>query len=180
MFPALRSAAASVLALALIAGCASSDRGAASHPFYPATPSLDIDGFTVAEPGVALSGQPDEELLHAARDAGYLTVVNLRTVEEGAAGEALLVSALGIHHVHIPVEGPLVTKSAAAALAETLNSPERRPVLIHCASGQRAAGLYALYLVHHRDVPLHDALDRGAELGLSKAAVRDAVHREGQ
>ncbi len=183
MLPAFQSVAVLVCAVLVTVSttvsCASSDEGGQFVASDPATPHLAVEGFTIAEPGVALSGRPDDEEFRAAQEAGYATVVNLLTVDEGAAGEALLVSVLGMRHVHVPIAGPNVTPASADELAGVLDSGDGRPVLIHCASGQRAAGVYALYLVRHRDVELHDALDRAAELGLTKAAVRDAVHRAG-
>ncbi len=91
------------------------------------------------------TGQPDAEVLSLARDAGFTTVVDLRTEsEDRGIDEMSAVTALGMHYVSLPVSGADdVSFENAQALDEILANSDG-PVLLHCASGNRVGALFAL------------------------------------
>ena len=163
---------------ALLGACASDGTtGPSGH--YVDAPAVDADGFVVLEPGVAASAQPSRSALERAAAVGYRTVVNFRSEGETPSpeDERKAVEGLGLSYVHIPVKGPNLSVEHAAALAEVLDDPGRKPVLLHCSSGNRAAGAWALYLARFRNVPPDEAVRRGEAAGM-QSNVRAVVERQ--
>lgn len=91
------------------------------------------------------SGQPDIAVLEAVKEAGYTTVIDLRTANENRGmDEAAAVEALGMRYINLPVAGAAdVTYNNASRLDEILAEVDG-PVLLHCQSGNRVGALYAL------------------------------------
>ena len=91
------------------------------------------------------SGQPDAAVLQAIADAGFTAVVDFRSApEDRGLDEQKVVEELGMVYVTLPVSGPVdATFDNATALDKILAENEGR-VFLHCASGNRAAALYAL------------------------------------
>ncbi len=98
--------------------------------------------------GIATAGQPEEEHLKRLAEAGYKTVVDLRTPEEdrgldepGAARQA------GMEYVNIPVGHETVEDETFERFRGLMADPERRPVLVHCSSANRVGALLIPYLI---------------------------------
>lgn len=130
-------------------------------------------------PGATLltGGQPSEACLEAAAKAGYHTVVDLRMPGEfDDFDEADAVRALGMEYVLIPISGPQdLTPDAAEALDATLAKAGDRPVLVHCASGNRVGALFAVRAYLKEGASVEDALARGEAAGLTAPPLRQAV-----
>jgi len=108
--------------------------------------AIEIPNARIVDSDVLVGGQPTEDQFREAAAAGYGTVVNLRSEgEEGSLpDEAELVESLGMRYVAIPIGGAGDFNAAAAEkLAGVLNEAEG-PVMVHCASGNRVGGLFAL------------------------------------
>lgn len=113
----------------------------------------------VAAPGLVLAGRLDDGAL--ARLAGRdVLVVDLRTPGEGIDSEAEAARSLGIDYHNVPVSGTVIDPAQVQRLDALLSEAEGRPVVVHCASGNRAAMLWGAV-----------QLQRGAEL----EQVMDAV-----
>lgn len=96
--------------------------------------------------GITTAAQPSAEQLAAAAQSGFKVVIDLRGAGEdrGMPDEKATVETLGMSYVALPVEGAAgVTYANATALDKLLAGVEG-PVLIHCASGNRAGALLAL------------------------------------
>jgi len=107
-----------------------------------------VDDHTV------IAGALNLDALHAAHPADVL-VVDLRTPPEGTAAEAEAAAALGIDYTNIPVAGttvdPLQVEQLRAALAD---ANDDTLVVVHCASGNRAALLWgAMQLTDGASLP---------------------------
>ena len=126
------------------------------------------------------SAQPDEAALRAIADAGFSAVVDFRApYEDRGIDEQEAVERLGMAYVTLPIDGPTeVTFDNAAALDQILADTDGR-VLLHCASGNRAAAIYAL-----REKLLgassDDALATGKAAGLTRleSVVRERLAEE--
>jgi uncharacterized protein (TIGR01244 family) len=130
-------------------------------------------------PGAISGGQPSREQLVASRDAGYRTVMNLRTPGEGGAidDETALVAELGMDYVSIPIAGAAgLTRDNVEAFARALEAAER-PVLIHCGSGNRIGALFALKAFYLDGKSAEEALSIGRASGLTRleGAVREIL-----
>jgi len=133
------------------------------------TPSIDILNAKMPIPGVLVGGQPTPEQLEEAAQAGYRTVVNLRTEgEKGSWDESAKSAELGLRYVAIPVAGAGgLSEENAKAVAEVLNNPENLPAMVHCGSGNRVGAIFSLMAFHlDGEEPLR-ALELGLEAGLT-------------
>ncbi len=117
-----------------------------------------------AVPGITTAGQPTAQQLEAAAAEGYKTVIDLRgPAEDRGLDEKAAVEKLGMNYVNLPVmHAAGVTYANAAALDELL-AKLKGPVLLHCATGNRAGALLALR------AKLHGA-DKDQALALGVAA----------
>lgn len=129
-------------------------------------PLIDIP-YPFVSGNLLAAGQPDEATLRAARDAGYTTVVNLRTDGEPIGfDERAVVEALGMRYLQIPVAGAAgVTDENARALQTAITDAAPRPVLVHCGTANRVGALVALASALD-GAELEDAIIDGRRAGL--------------
>ena len=115
----------------------------AAAPAFTQAPDLPNRKEPLA--GITTAGQPSEAQLAAAAAAGYKTVIDLRTPSENRGmNEKAAVEGLGMSYVNLPVDGAGgVSFANATALDELLRKADG-PVLLHCASANRAGALLAL------------------------------------
>jgi len=91
------------------------------------------------------TGQPDEEILRKASDAGFVAVIDMRTASEDRGyDEAATVETLGMSYISLPVAGADDTSFENAAQLDEILAGIDGPVLLHCASGNRVGALFAL------------------------------------
>ncbi len=92
------------------------------------------------------AGQPNQEQLRAAKEAGYSAVIDLRCEGEFTDfDEPAEVASLGMKYLRIPVNGAAgITESNAKALSAALAEAAGTPVLCHCGTGNRVGALVAL------------------------------------
>jgi uncharacterized protein (TIGR01244 family) len=123
--------------------------------------------------GVLSGGQPTPEQIEAAAQAGFRTVINIRTAgEPGFEWEKAAVEGLGMTYIHIPVGGEeSFTRETIAAIDGALREARARgPVLYHCASGNRIGATLALRAAWVDGAPPQDAWDFGIASGMTGAA----------
>lgn len=157
------------------ASAAKAPKAAPQPQVVDGTRAAAVDGgpdMWVAAPGVHVSGQPKDEAWAAYGAAGYRTIVNFRPSAEGADLERMLVAANGMQYFHLPVVGAGITWGDADALAKILANPSNRPVLLHCSSGNRAAGVWALYQSRYKGLSKDAAIAAGLRVGPMKDATR--------
>jgi uncharacterized protein (TIGR01244 family) len=118
--------------------------------------------------------QPTAEALTAAKAAGITTVINLRTNEEmkdvkfDAAATA---KAQGLNYYHIPVDSKeSVSKDVMAQIEDTYmkHHSKGEKVIVHCATGQRAAGWFAYHIKTRHNETTDNAIKEASEVGLSR------------
>lgn len=135
-------------------------------------------------PGVLTGGQPTEEQIEQAAQAGYRTVVNLRTPgEEGSWDEAPKVEELGMRYVSIPVAGADgINPDNARRLFDVLGDEDNHPVMVHCGSGNRVGALFALDAFHVDGKDAEAAIEIGREAGLTRLeeTVRELLETSGE
>jgi uncharacterized protein (TIGR01244 family) len=129
------------------------------------------------QPQVYTAGQPAAGDWAALAGGGVRTVIDLRTPGElKDRDERAEVEAAGMRYVALPIAGHAgVTPENAQALSALL-ADIRGPVLVHCASGNRAGGLLALALAARGMTPA-DAVDIGRSAGMTSTepGVRQAL-----
>ena len=135
-----------------------------------------IPNYQVIRPGLAFGGQPSPETLKRLGDMGFRTIINLRTEQEGAVEEGHVVRALGLDYVWVPVTSGTFSLEDVEAVERILDDPEAAPVLLHCASSNRVAAVWAV--VQTRDGrTLDEAEADGRAAGLHSPSMWEAVLR---
>ena len=174
-------------ALLILALITSPLPAAASLEYLPNTaisglepaPLIDIRNAYRAFPGILTGGQPSSAQLHAAKQAGYKTIVNLRPEYEhrGQVEEASVKTA-GMLYIHIPVAGAEgISFKNSELLREALADINNYPIMVHCASGNRVGALFALDAFRHNKLTTEQAIAVGHKSGLTglEAVVRKII-----
>lgn len=132
-------------------------------------PAVHVDLMNGAQPlpGITTSGQPDETSLQSLAQAGFVTIIDLRAVDEDRGfDEKSAVEGLGMNYISLPISGAdAINFENASLLDETLSGIDG-PVLVHCASSNRVGALLSLREKMH-GASADEALRLGTEAGLS-------------
>jgi len=123
--------------------------------------------FAQPRPQLYSAGQPSATELQQAAAAGITTVIDLRQPDEDRGfDETLAAERLGLRYVRIPVAGAAGLTDANARALHAALVQSQGPVLVHCASGNRAGALLAL-LQARGGAPLDQALQFGRDAGMT-------------
>ena len=154
--------------LGLLAGC-QTHRAAPAPAVMPAT-SIEL---RTPRPGLYTAGQPAADDWAAIAAGGVATVIDLRAPGElKDRDEAAEVRAAGLRYVSIPVAGAGgIDDANAKALRAALDAADG-PVLVHCASGNRAGGLLALMQARSGTMTPEQALEFGRSAGMASTEAR--------
>lgn len=115
-----------------------------------------------------VGGQPTPAQFEQAHELGYKTVINLRRPEEEGNTDPEQVRGLGMAYFEIPIAGSAdMTEDKARALAAALESAES-PVMVHCASGNRVGGLFAMKAFYIDAMSPEEALAVGQAAGMTR------------
>ena len=112
------------------------------------TPAADLSPQQLAvSERVTLAGALNPDAAKSLARTGTL-VVDLRGVdEEGRERAARAMIAAGVRYQNIPVAGASVSAQQVELLETALRHNPNRQVVVHCASGNRAALLWAAHLI---------------------------------
>lgn len=126
------------------------------------------DGLRASDT-VLVGGQPGEDVLREARDAGIEVVVNFRGESEDLGYDEEAVAAeLGLAYLRVPVAGAQgLTPENVLLLDAVLKQVGDRPVLMHCASGNRVGALHALHAARFGGKDTETAIEIGKAHGLT-------------
>jgi uncharacterized protein (TIGR01244 family) len=136
----------------------------------------DIPNYRVIHPGLAFGGQPSPETLKSLGDMGFRTVVNIRTAREGAPEEGPIVRALDLDYVWVPVSPGTFSLEDVEAIERVLEDPDAAPVLLHCASSNRVAAVWAVIQAREGRT-LEEAEAAARATGLHSPSMWEAVLR---
>jgi uncharacterized protein (TIGR01244 family) len=128
--------------------------------------SIDLPNRRDVLEGITAAGQPSRAALTAAAAAGYKSVIDLRAPnEDRGLDEQAAVEGLGMSYVNLPVDGSAGVSYANASALDKLLADAAKPVLVHCASGNRVGALLALRAKAH-GADTAAALELGVASGL--------------
>lgn len=119
---------------------------------------------------LAFAGQPTEDELRALA-AADVRVLDLRRPEESRGfDQSALAAETGLVYTNVPVDAPaLGDPEVHRAFKEAIEADGE--LVVHCASGNRVAGLYYAYLVTEKGASRAEAKTRAKELGLTSPGV---------
>lgn len=147
---------------------------AAAAQQAPASPP-GIRNYTPVDATVTLCGAVTPEAVPALVDAGFRSILNLRTAEEeGENLEAMqkAAAASGLRYIHVPFSSSEPQPEPVDRFLEIARDRSNEPMLINCASGGRASMILAIKRVMLDGWSLEKAM---AEVPERSAAVRPAL-----
>lgn len=145
----------------------------------PLIASADGLPFNQPQPGLYTYGQPTAQHLQQARDAGITTVIDLREAgEQRGYDQQAAAEALGLRYVRLPVAGRAGINADNARALHQILGQHSGPVLLHCATSNRAGALLALRAARQQGLPASDALQLGQTAGLHMAALVEQLQQQ--
>ena len=134
-----------------------------------------ILNYNRVSPYIATAGLLQAGGVAEAKKLGFQTIIDLRRPDEpDQSAEAGLAAAAHIRYLSIPIAEAAPTEEQLALFAATLSETDNQPVLVHCASANRAGAMWALYRAS-AGVPPAIAIEEGRAAGLKS---REAQVRE--
>jgi len=151
-------------AFAILAGCATQSSLAPED-----LAGLSLTNPQLPEEKVLTGGQPSEADLELLSARGVTTVVSLRRADEEVPyDEAAKAEELGMSFIRIPVgSGQGLDPETAQQLRQTLDAASG-PVLLHCGSGNRVGGMYAINAFANDGKSIDEALAIGRSAGMTQ------------
>jgi uncharacterized protein (TIGR01244 family) len=137
-----------------------------NEPQDPLAGNPGIANYYRVRPDVATAGQPSDEALADIQKAGFKTVINLRTAEEGSIEEKPKVEALGLEYHNIPIGRDGISKEQVEVFEKILGDSANRPVFIHCASSVRVGAMWYIHQVLGEGKDEASALEEARKAGL--------------
>jgi uncharacterized protein (TIGR01244 family) len=151
--------------------------GARQAPFGDKV-SAAILNYNRASPQIATSGKYSPAAVAEIKSLGFAAVLDLRSQgENGATEVAAAARDAGLNYLNIPVTTKAPTDEQVAAFAKIVEDPANHPLLVSCASANRAGAMWALYRAA-RGVDPKVAIEEGRAAGLEpnrEQAVRERL-----
>jgi uncharacterized protein (TIGR01244 family) len=134
-----------------------------------------ITNLNRLETTVACAGAVTPSAVAEIKKMGFASIINLREpTEQGADidAEAAAAKTAGINFYNIPFNNAAMDPAAVDRFLQTIARPGNEPAFIHCASGNRAAGMWLVkrVLVDKWDVERAGA--EAASLGLTNPTLK--------
>jgi uncharacterized protein (TIGR01244 family) len=128
-------------------------------------------------PGLVTGGRLEAVDMPRLRAAGIATVIDLSLDSETPAfDEAAAVRAAGIRYVNLPLRGGVDLTRENVLAFDALLRESPRPLLVHCASGNRVGAMAALRAAWVEGRSADEAIGIGREWGLK--GLEDAVREK--
>jgi len=136
---------------------------AAAHEPVP-----ELSNAVSPEQGVIAAGRIGPGEVAALRDAGFRHVIDLTPdAETPGFDEAAAVRAAGLRYSNLPLAGASELTRENVLAFDTLLAGAERPLLVHCASGNRVGAMAALRAAWVEGHSAEEAIAIGREWGLS-------------
>jgi uncharacterized protein (TIGR01244 family) len=116
-------------------------------------------------PGLVTGGQPDPDDLVALAQAGIRTILDTREPgERRGYDEAAAVARAGMKYVNVPV-GSTIDDTLFDRVRDVLRR-EERPILVHCATGNRVGLALIPYLILDEGKSDEEAVALAVQMGM--------------
>jgi protein tyrosine phosphatase (PTP) superfamily phosphohydrolase (DUF442 family) len=125
-------------------------------------------------PTVVTGGQPSAAQLAAFKAAGGQVVLDLRNpMEPRPLDEPAVVQALGLEYSNVPIDEGDLADDTLDRIMDVLHRSRERPVLVHCASGNRVGGAILPFLINAEGLDEDDAVGQAMRVGLRSAELME-------
>lgn len=125
-------------------------------------------------PEVVTGGQPAKAHLEELARRGYRTVLDLRAPEEPRPfDEPAAARRLGLEYLNLPVTPETLTDETFSRFRDLMRDRGRRPVIVHCGSGNRVGAVLIPYLVLDEGKGMEEAMETALEVGLRSQELAD-------
>jgi uncharacterized protein (TIGR01244 family) len=161
-----RSFVPTVVALAIFAAAGTLQAQATASKKDPLEGNPGIVNYYRVRPDIATAGQPSDDALKDIKAAGFKTVVNFRTEQEGSLQEKPKVEALGLEYVNIPIGSEPITKEQVDLFEKILGNAQDHPIFVHCASSNRVGAMWFLHEVLKEGKDEASALEEAKKAGM--------------
>ena len=111
------------------------------------------------------SGQPTKQGFHQIAALGVKTVINVLPEKECLSDEQKIVTANKMAYYSVPFELTGYNKETITRFANVL-ADAKKPVLIHCSTGNHVGGLWFAYRVMKEGAPIAESLKEGRNIGM--------------
>jgi uncharacterized protein (TIGR01244 family) len=134
-----------------------------------------VMNFAKVETTIACAGATAPAGVGELKRLGYASIINLRQPTEAGAdvdAEAAAAQAAGMRYVHLPLNGAAPDPAIVDQFLKAVVDPANQPVLVHCATGNRAAALWMIKRMVVDGWDADRASTEAAALGLTSPALR--------
>jgi uncharacterized protein (TIGR01244 family) len=157
-----------ILSTGLMAACRLHEKGP--------VPLATTDVKNLSRDGrIYIGGAPNARRLSSLKNSGVKTVIDLRLDHQVPAHHAASVRQLGLTYVHLPMRSDSMSDQQAESFLDVMRRRDHEPVLIYCASGNRAGAMYGLYLGMRSGCSAAEAMKRARQAGLRNASLAKDV-----
>ena len=111
-------------------------------------------------------GQVTPEELQQAAQAGFKSVLNLRSPEEESfvSDEQQQAEKTGLKYINVPVKPDGMSDELADQVLQEIDQLPK-PVLIHCKSGMRSGAMTLMYVATQQGMTADEAMQKGKQMG---------------
>lgn len=111
-------------------------------------------------------GQVTPEELQQASQAGFKSVLNLRSPEEDGfvSEEQQQAENAGLKYVNVPVKPDGMSDELADRVLQEIDQLPK-PALIHCKSGMRSGAMTLMYVATQQGMTADEAMQKGKQMG---------------
>ncbi len=121
-------------------------------------------------PNLLTGGQPSAQHLAALRDAGVTVILDIRDpMEPRPFDEPATAGQLGMEYLNIPVSATTLDDPTLERILAVVRANAARPLLFHCASGNRVGGALLPHFILDHGMTEDDAVAAAMRVGLRGA-----------
>lgn len=134
-----------------------------------------IRNLARVETTVACAGAVTPSAVGEIKKMGFVSIINLRLPSEQGAdieGETAAAKTAGIKFFSIPFDNAKMDPAVVDQFLQTIRQPGNQPAFIHCASGNRAAGMWLVKRVLVDKWDVDKASEEAAGLGLTSQPLK--------
>jgi len=129
---------------------------------------VDIPGYAVLSEKIAGGHQPFPDGITWLKEAGFSTVIHLRSNADEVAVSRQLVERQGLAYKSLEVSTNSMDSSLLATIDRDIQSANGRPVFIFDRDGTRTGAMWIAYSIRYMGVSESQAREQAARLGYRK------------